>query len=149
VGGGSDEARSAVNGNPGYHRPGTSGFQTGGGAPVALEAGGKSVRMGKDGAAPLSLEEWVDQQVSEAPHIGKKRDHATKASNLRMSLTSNGAFRGKSVQDRQPAKVTTSLNHQPLQVNFPSVHSPHDDLARRAPLARVGVDGKFDAAAFS
>jgi hypothetical protein len=59
---------------------------------VALEAGGKSVRMGKDGAAPLSLEEWVDQQVSEAPHVGKKRDHATKASNLRMRLTSNGAF---------------------------------------------------------
>jgi len=36
------------------------------GAPVALEADGKTVRMGKDGAAPLSLEEWVDQQVTQA-----------------------------------------------------------------------------------
>ncbi|MEI8292263.1 MAG: hypothetical protein WCH99_22560, partial [Verrucomicrobiota bacterium] len=39
------------------------------GAPQAFEADGKSVRLGKDGTSPMSLEEWVDAQVSEAPHL--------------------------------------------------------------------------------
>jgi len=39
------------------------------GAPVAYEADGKTVRAGKDGIAPMTLEEWLDAQVSEAPHL--------------------------------------------------------------------------------
>lgn len=39
------------------------------GAPAAFEADGKSVRYGKDGLTPMTLEEWVDTQVSEAPHL--------------------------------------------------------------------------------
>jgi hypothetical protein len=39
------------------------------GAPVAYEADGETVRMGKDGGKPLSLDEWVDAQVGEAPHL--------------------------------------------------------------------------------
>ena len=39
------------------------------GGPVAYEADGKTVRVGKDGITPMNLEEWVDLQVSDAPHL--------------------------------------------------------------------------------
>lgn len=39
------------------------------GVPAAFEGDGKSVRYGKDGLTPMTLEEWVDTQVSEAPHL--------------------------------------------------------------------------------
>jgi hypothetical protein len=39
------------------------------GAPVAYEADGKTMRVGKDGMTPMTLEEWVDSQVADAPHL--------------------------------------------------------------------------------
>jgi len=39
------------------------------GVPTAFEADGKTVRVGKDGVTPLTLEEWLDAHVSEAPHL--------------------------------------------------------------------------------
>jgi hypothetical protein len=39
------------------------------GAPAAFEADGKSVRYGRDGITPMTLEEWVDAQVADAPHL--------------------------------------------------------------------------------
>jgi hypothetical protein len=39
------------------------------GAPQAFEADGKTVHYGKDGITPMTLEEWVDAQVSDAPHL--------------------------------------------------------------------------------
>ena len=39
------------------------------GVPTAFEADGKALRYGKDGLTPMTLEEWVDAQVSEAPHL--------------------------------------------------------------------------------
>jgi hypothetical protein len=39
------------------------------GVPTAFEADGKTVRAGKDGATPLTLDEWLDAHVSEAPHL--------------------------------------------------------------------------------
>jgi hypothetical protein len=39
------------------------------GVPTAFEADGQSVRHGRDGVTPMTLEEWVDAQVSEAPHL--------------------------------------------------------------------------------
>ena len=39
------------------------------GVPQAFEADGKTVRYGRDGISPMTLEEWVDAQVSEAPHL--------------------------------------------------------------------------------
>lgn len=39
------------------------------GVPTAFDADGSTVRTGKDGSAPMTLEEWVDSQVSEAPHL--------------------------------------------------------------------------------
>jgi len=39
------------------------------GAPRAFEADGETIRYGKDGVTPMTLEEWVDSQVSDAPHL--------------------------------------------------------------------------------
>jgi hypothetical protein len=39
------------------------------GAPRAFEADGTTVRYGKDGVSPMTLEEWVDAQTSDAPHL--------------------------------------------------------------------------------
>jgi len=39
------------------------------GVPQAFEADGSSVRYGKDGVTPMTLEEWVDAQTSDAPHL--------------------------------------------------------------------------------
>jgi hypothetical protein len=39
------------------------------GVPQAFEADGQTVRVGRDGVAPLTLAEWIDAQVSEAPHL--------------------------------------------------------------------------------
>jgi hypothetical protein len=39
------------------------------GVPTAFESDGKSVRVGKDGITPMNLEEWVDLQVADAPHL--------------------------------------------------------------------------------
>jgi hypothetical protein len=39
------------------------------GVPTAFDGDGKSVRYGRDGLTPMSIEEWVDGQVAEAPHL--------------------------------------------------------------------------------
>ncbi len=39
------------------------------GAPQAFEPDGKTLRYGKDGITPMTLEEWVDAQVADAPHL--------------------------------------------------------------------------------
>jgi hypothetical protein len=39
------------------------------GVPQALEADGQSVRPGRDGCSPLTLAEWVDGLLGEAPHL--------------------------------------------------------------------------------
>jgi hypothetical protein len=39
------------------------------GAPRAFEADGTTVRYGRDGVTPMTLEEWVDQQTTDAPHL--------------------------------------------------------------------------------
>jgi hypothetical protein len=39
------------------------------GVPQAFEADGQTARMGKDGASPMTLAEWVDALVSDAPHL--------------------------------------------------------------------------------
>ena len=39
------------------------------GVPQAFEADGMSVRFGKDGVTPMTLAEWIDAQVSDAPHL--------------------------------------------------------------------------------
>jgi hypothetical protein len=39
------------------------------GAPRAYEADGQTVRVGKDRITPMTLDEWVEQQVADAPHL--------------------------------------------------------------------------------
>ena len=39
------------------------------GAPRAYEVDGQTVRVGKDGITPMTLDEWVEQQVADAPHL--------------------------------------------------------------------------------
>ena len=39
------------------------------GVPQAFDADGTTVRYGKDGVTPMTLEEWVDAQVADAPHL--------------------------------------------------------------------------------
>src|SRR5215204_3399167 len=39
------------------------------GVPTAFESDGKNMRVGKDGMTPMTLEEWVDTQVADAPHL--------------------------------------------------------------------------------
>ncbi len=51
------------------------------GAPKAFEADGQTVRYGKDGVTPMTLDEWVDSQVSEAPHLFESNAGSGAASN--------------------------------------------------------------------
>ncbi len=51
------------------------------GAPQAFEADGKTVRYGKDGITPMTLEEWVDAQVTDAPHLFESNAGGGAASN--------------------------------------------------------------------
>jgi hypothetical protein len=44
-------------------------FKLSNGVPKAFEADGQTVRYGKDGVTPMTLDEWVDSQVAEAPHL--------------------------------------------------------------------------------
>ena len=39
------------------------------GVPQAFEADGQTARMGKDAVSPMTLAEWVDALVSDAPHL--------------------------------------------------------------------------------
>jgi hypothetical protein len=39
------------------------------GVPQAFEADGQTARVGKDGLTPMTLGEWVDALVSDAPHL--------------------------------------------------------------------------------
>jgi hypothetical protein len=39
------------------------------GVPQAFEGDGQTPRAGRDGVTPLSLAEWLDTQVSDAPHL--------------------------------------------------------------------------------
>jgi hypothetical protein len=44
------------------------------GVPQAFEADGQTARMGKDGTTPMTLAEWVDALVSDAPHLFEAND---------------------------------------------------------------------------
>jgi hypothetical protein len=51
------------------------------GVPRAFEADGQTVRYGKDGVTPMTLEEWVDAQVADAPHLFESNAGSGAASN--------------------------------------------------------------------
>jgi hypothetical protein len=60
------------------------------GSPTAFEPDGKSVRYGKDGLTPMSLDEWVDTQVSEAPHLFESNVGGGSANSASGSAKSHG-----------------------------------------------------------
>jgi hypothetical protein len=39
------------------------------GVPQAFDGDGQTARTGKDGVSPMTLAEWVDALVSDAPHL--------------------------------------------------------------------------------
>lgn len=39
------------------------------GLPTAFEDDGQTVRVGKDGVKPMAIEEWVEAQLADAPHL--------------------------------------------------------------------------------
>jgi len=51
------------------------------GVAQAFEPDGKSVRYGRDGITPMTLEEWVDAQVADAPHLFESNAGGGAASN--------------------------------------------------------------------
>jgi hypothetical protein len=51
------------------------------GGPQAFEADGKTVRYGRDGITPMTVEEWVDAQVADAPHLFESNAGGGAASN--------------------------------------------------------------------
>ena len=51
------------------------------GVPTAFEPDGRTLSYGKDGLTPMTLEEWVDAQVSEAPHLFESNAGGGAASN--------------------------------------------------------------------
>ena len=73
------------------------------GAPRAYEADGQTVRVGKDGSAPMTLEEWVDAQVADAPHLfesnsggGAAGDASGGGGNTRTNRSVKNPFRKES-----------------------------------------------------
>ena len=51
------------------------------GVPTAFEGDGKTFRVGKDGITPMTLDEWVEQQVADAPHLFESNAGGGAASN--------------------------------------------------------------------
>ncbi len=79
------------------------------GAPAAFEADGKSVRYGRDGLTPMTLEEWVDTQVSEAPHLFESNAGGGAASN---AAGGGAGSRPQGLQKNPYRKDTWNLTEQ-------------------------------------
>jgi hypothetical protein len=77
------------------------------GVPTAFEADGQTVRVGKDGVSPMTLEEWVDTQVSEAPHLFESNAGGGAAGN-----GSGGVGGGKAPVKNPFARATWNLTEQ-------------------------------------
>jgi len=77
------------------------------GAPRAFEADGQTVRLGKDGTSPMNLEEWIEAQVSEAPHLFESNAGSGAAGN------GSGGVGGTNRSVRNPfRKETWNLTEQ-------------------------------------
>jgi hypothetical protein len=71
------------------------------GVPRAFEADGKSMRYGRDGIAPMTLEEWVDAQTSDAPHLFESNAGGGAAGN------GGGAAAGSNRSVKNPFRMET------------------------------------------
>ena len=77
------------------------------GVPSAFEADGKSVRYGKDGVTPMNVDEWLDLQVSEAPHLFESNAGGGAAGHA-----SGGAAGGRGTVRNPFRKETWNLTEQ-------------------------------------
>src|SRR5215475_11003186 len=69
-------------------------------APRAYEADDQTVRVGKDGITPMTLDEWVDQQVADAPHLFESNAGSGAAGNgSQYGNGSGGAGNNRSVKN--------------------------------------------------
>ena len=76
------------------------------GIATAFEADGQTVRTGKDGVTPMTLDEWVDAQVSEAPHLFESNAGGGAASN------GSGGVGNKAPVKNPFARATWNLTEQ-------------------------------------
>jgi hypothetical protein len=77
------------------------------GVPQAFEGDGQTPRAGRDGVTPLSVAEWIDLQVSEAPHLFENS-----AGGGASSHGSGGAASGKGSGRNPFRKETWNLTEQ-------------------------------------
>lgn len=75
------------------------------GVPTAFEGDGKTVRYGRDGITPMTMEEWADLQVAEAPHLFEANAGGGAAS-------AGGAAHGGRVMRNPFRKETWNLTEQ-------------------------------------
>jgi len=77
------------------------------GVPAAFESDGRSVRYGRDGLTPMTLDEWVDLQVAEAPHLFESNSGGGAAGN-----TAGNGSRSHGLQKNPFKKETWNLTEQ-------------------------------------
>jgi hypothetical protein len=86
------------------------------GAPRAYEADGQTVRVGKDGITPMTLDEWVDQQVADAPHLFESNAGSGAAGN-----GSGGAGNNRSVKNPFRKETWNLTEQMKLQKSDPQL----------------------------
>jgi len=86
------------------------------GAPRAFEADGTTVRYGKDGVTPMTLEEWVDAQVSDAPHLFESNAGGGAAGN-----SSGGAANNRSAKNPFRKETWNLTEQMKLQKSDPAL----------------------------
>src|SRR5690349_12442428 len=86
------------------------------GAPRAFEADGQTVRYGKDGVTPMTLEEWVDAQVADAPHLFESNAGGGAAGN-----SSGGAGNHRSVKNPFRKETWNLTEQMRLQKSDPGL----------------------------
>jgi hypothetical protein len=86
------------------------------GAPRAYEADGQTVRVGKDGITPMTLDEWVDQQVADAPHLFENNSGGGATSN-----GSGGAGNNRSVKNPFRKETWNLTEQMKLQKSDPQL----------------------------
>jgi hypothetical protein len=85
------------------------------GAPRAYEADGQTVRVGKDGITPMTLDEWVEQQVADAPHLFESNAGGGAAGN------GSGGVGNKSVKNPFRKDTWNLTEQMRLQKSDPSL----------------------------
>ena len=82
------------------------------GVPTALEADGQTVRVGKDGVAAMTLAEWVDAQVSEAPHLFESNAGGGGSGGLPQGGASTRAMGGRNPFRKETWNATEQMKLQ-------------------------------------